>query len=587
MSIQTPTKRLLTRMIIFFLIAASPAALVSAATVFMLDVLIAQEIKERTLGAVDAADQVLKEQRLRVKRIVERAAALEDLQQLAQAVDLESAVVDAEPLAARLTAQGLDVLEIVALRGPLGGQIISSAHLPYAVGDPAPPFLGAIGDRPAVGLVHALVPGNPPHRVPALIAAVTVASAGRPALAVYGGVRLDGMRLESLARMGNATLTLDSPGLQPLSFGSAQRARATTSIELEALPKGRVNASGAPVKDARPTRLTVGVRTDRLDTARSLFLKLAAVLVGLALLMALLLGLVLSRRVTRPIEELSQAAQRVGGGDLDVQLEPKSNDEVGHLVTVFNDMTHELKESRIRLQRAERIAAWREIARRVAHEIKNPLFPIQMSMETLRKSFQRKHPKLEEIVEESTKTVLEEVRALNRIVTEFSEFARLPAPNLAPLDPVELLGHIHSLYTSPQGDPQKPVEVLFDPLNLPAVPKLNADREQLSRALINLVKNGIEAQPEGGRVLLELRQEPDTVVISVQDQGPGLPEALQGKIFTPYFTTKKEGTGLGLPIVDRIVTEHSGRIEVVTKEGEGTRFDLWLPLPGTDGASLG
>ncbi len=580
MSIRTPTKRLLTRMIIFFLIAASPAALVSAATVFMLDVLIAQEIKERTLGAVDTADQVLKEQRSRVQRVVERAAALEDLEQLAQAVDLESAVVDAEPLAARLTAQGLDVLEIVALRGPLGGQIISSAHLPYALGDPAPPFLKAIGDRPAVGLIHAPVPGNPPHRVPALVAAVTVASAGRPALTVYGGVRLDGMRLESLARMGNATLTLDSPCLQPLSFGSAQRARATTSIEHEALPQGRVNASGAPVKDARPTRLTVGARTDRLDTARSLFLKLAAVLVALALLMALLLGLVLSRRITRPIEALSQAAQRVGGGDLDVQLQPQSDDEVGHLVSVFNDMTHELKESRVRLQRAERIAAWREIARRVAHEIKNPLFPIQMSMETLRKSFQRKHPKLEEIVEESTKTVLEEVRALNRIVTEFSEFARLPAPKLAPLDPVELLGHIHSLYTGPQGAPDKPVEVLFDPLNLPNVPKLDADREQLSRALINLVKNGIEAQPEGGTVQLELRRESDAIVISVQDAGPGLPEALQGKIFTPYFTTKKEGTGLGLPIVDRIVTEHGGRIEVASKEAEGTRFELWLPLPG-------
>jgi nitrogen fixation/metabolism regulation signal transduction histidine kinase len=268
----------------------------------------------------------------------------------------------------------------------------------------------------------------------------------------------------------------------------------------------------------------------------------------------------------------------VAGDNLDVYLEPRSEDEVGSLVRVFNHMTAELAESRDRLSRAERIAAWQQIARRVAHEIKNPLFPIQMSMETLKKSYDKQHPKLAEIIEESTRTVLEEVRSLNRIVTEFSDFARLPAPELEETDVSVLLDHVYGLYRG-DGSVLRYDKVAIAEKALGRVP---ADREQLGRALINLVKNAIEALPEDGAgtvtldAYAETKRDKDGVVLAVADTGVGMPEEVRTKIFTPYFTTKSEGTGLGLAIVERIVSEHGGTIDVASSNA-GTTFFVWLP----------
>ncbi|MCK6552770.1 ATP-binding protein, partial [Myxococcota bacterium] len=238
---------------------------------------------------------------------------------------------------------------------------------------------------------------------------------------------------------------------------------------------------------------------------------------------------------------------------------------------------------RARLQRAERVAAWREIARRVAHEIKNPLFPIQMSMETLRKSWRSQHPKLEEIVEESTKTVLEEVRSLNRIVTEFSDFARLPSPKLEETSVLDVLEHAAALWAS--GAPgAAPIEVVLDRdvITARALPRIAIDRGQIERALINLVKNAVEVlRDSGGRVTLdahaEVRGARSGVVLTVHDTGPGIPDELRERIFTPYFTTKAEGTGLGLAIVERIAEEHHGAVHVDSAPGRGTTFHLWLP----------
>ena len=556
--------RLRVRVTLYFLLTALPAALVSAGAVVVLNRLISQEIKVRTQEIVGQVRQEVHEEGQRIQKSLLELSKIEDVRQLAAAVADVRSVEQAEGLAsARAGAFKLELLGIVAAQGPYAKEIVSSAHLPDSIGDPGPAFLE---EPDGLGIGHIWVEGNPPKKVPALLSIQPILGpSGRPELLLYGGTRLDGARLGGLARMAGATMVLSSPPLTPQTFfprgaESSGPKNQGLSIPLKELPGAAEGKS----------QIRVVVHTPRLEAARTTFFRLAIILVVGSLLAALVWGTLLSNRITRPILALSAGARQVGQGNLEVQIDPSSNDEVGALVQVFNNMTQELRESRQRLARAERIAAWQEIARRVAHEIKNPLFPIRMSMETLKKSFQKKHPKLEEIVEESTKTVLEEVGALNRIVTEFSNFARLPAPRKEPARVAELLKHAHRLYRE-SGVQLK--EAGLDDLGSVAV-----DRGQIHQALINLVKNGIEAGPT---VILSAelwpQDEQPGVRLSVADQGPGIPEEALDKLFTPYFTTKASGTGLGLAIVDRIVSEHGGTVDVESTPGTGSTFHIWLP----------
>lgn len=600
--------RLRTRVTLFFLISSIPAALVSGAAVVVLDRLIADEIAHRTDEVSTSTRLMIQGETERVRSAVDRYVDSPDLRgQLLEPLVHEGEAEDEETrvnnrngaLAAAARSLGLDILALVDARQE-PGVILASAHLPSSVGDDAPRLASRSGvQTTTVGFAHELVQGNPLIWAPAIIAARAVTGAGKNRLYLYGGSRLDTHRLESIATNSSAKLVLDSPGLRKLSFPAAGGAapdiagdRGGRAILLLSLASGReptasarafVNAGDAGAQN-RPTRIQVFVDTSRLEHGRAIFATAAIALVLAGLLLALGAGAWLSRRITRPIVELSRAAEEIGAGNLAVRIRPTSNDEVGALVEVFNRMTHELAESQVRLQRAERIAAWREIARRVAHEIKNPLFPIQMAMETLRKGFKTKHAALDDIVEESTRTVLEEVRALNRIVTEFSDFARLPAPRVEPVPPLELLEHVHALYGKAPATSDGVVEVRFDRerIRARALPPIAVDREQIERALINLLKNAVEAMPEtGGAVTLDaeadLRGTRSGVRIDVADTGIGMAEEVRQRIFTPYFTTKTEGTGLGLAIVERVVQEHQGTIDVESSEGAGTTFHLWLP----------
>ncbi|TNF32661.1 MAG: HAMP domain-containing protein [Deltaproteobacteria bacterium] len=306
---------------------------------------------------------------------------------------------------------------------------------------------------------------------------------------------------------------------------------------------------------------------------------MAGILASASGLLALLAGLWISRRLSRPLEALAAAASEVAAGDRDTQVpELRGDDEVAVLTRTFNQMTLELSESEERLKQSERVAAWREIARRIAHEIKNPLFPIQMSIETLVKVWERKHPDFEEIFHESTATILEEVARMKRIVTEFSDFARMPAPRPVDTELLDLATQVVGLHrdTAPEVD----LRVVGE-----AEVVVQVDPDQLRQALINLVKNGLEALRGGGGEVpegasLEVRVTPgsdDTALIVITDNGPGMDEATQQKLFVPYFTTKAEGTGLGLAIVHRIIAEHGGTIRVDSQEGVGTRFAIRLP----------
>jgi nitrogen fixation/metabolism regulation signal transduction histidine kinase len=233
-------------------------------------------------------------------------------------------------------------------------------------------------------------------------------------------------------------------------------------------------------------------------------------------------------------------------------------------------MTADLERGRDRLAASERVAAWREVARALAHELKNPLTPIAMSVELLRDA--RGRPDFGEVLDESTRAIGEEVRRLRRIVDEFSRFARLPAPALAPLPAGELAQALLALYPAP------PPGITLTTQVAPGLPGILADRDQLLQVLHNLLKNAFEAMPAGGALRLSVRREGEEVLFVVSDSGAGIPAELLPRVFEPYLTTKAGGTGLGLAIAERIVQEHGGRLEVASPPGQGATFTMRLPV---------
>ena len=322
------------------------------------------------------------------------------------------------------------------------------------------------------------------------------------------------------------------------------------------------------------------------------FLRITLLIALCSALLGAVLGWRMQGGVNRKMEsgrdverEVREAAARLSRGDFDVQLHAGADSTV----TAFNRMTRELQKARARAVRAERIAAWRDIARRIAHEIKNPLTPIKMSIETLRKTYARQHPDFPEIFDESTRTVLEEVERMEKIVTEFSRFARLPRPNASMIQVVEIAVHVVQLHELPQRgatNPELRVKLDIDPA-LASDPRLvRADREQITQVLVNLVQNALDAanakQGEQAKVLVRVMPgEAGGVSIEVHDNGAGLPPDERARIFEPYYTTKSHGTGLGLPICDRIVSDHGGTITVDdSAQLLGARFTVALSREG-------
>ncbi len=310
------------------------------------------------------------------------------------------------------------------------------------------------------------------------------------------------------------------------------------------------------------------------DILRRLTLTSALLALG-ALGAVVLTGMFVARRTARDLDLLVEGSLAASRGDLDHRVPVRSKDEVGAVAAAFNFMMEDLKTSKEKLVIAERIAAWQDIARRLAHEIKNPLTPIQMAMDTLRKSWKKQHPSFDEIMEESTRTVLEEADRLKKIVAEFSDFARMPKPELSRVDLNEIIRSALSLY---QGAVKVDSKLAKD------LPEIDGDKGQLTQVLLNLVENARDAigTREDGRITVTTRrgEANDRAMLIVEDNGPGVRGDLKDKIFAPYFTTKqaKGGTGLGLAIVHRIVSDHGGRITLSEASDRGARFTIELPL---------
>jgi nitrogen fixation/metabolism regulation signal transduction histidine kinase len=255
-------------------------------------------------------------------------------------------------------------------------------------------------------------------------------------------------------------------------------------------------------------------------------------------------------------------------------IEARGPREVVEAAAAFNRAIADLSSLRRRLAASERIAAWRETARHVAHEIKNPLAPIRAAIETLRRLRARNDPAFDEYFDEATRTALDEVGRINHIVSEFTRFARLPPPNPTDIDLVDVVRSVIGLHSS------LGPEIRFEHADRLIV---RADRDQVVQVMTNLLQNALDAVTGRPlpRVEVEVRPAPvGNAEIVVRDNGPGVPEALRSGLFQPYATTKAHGTGLGLAIAQRLVAEHGGEIDYRDANDGGAEFRILLPVRG-------
>ncbi len=315
----------------------------------------------------------------------------------------------------------------------------------------------------------------------------------------------------------------------------------------------------------------VGLGIDNDDTYATVY-QLRVVLwtaTGLVLAIVVVFTILVGRRTTRPIVELKVHTERVAAGDLDARVVVESDDELGDLGRAFNHMTAELKESRGRLVKAEKDAAWREMARQVAHEIKNPLTPVLLSANLLDRAKRENSPEFDSIFERTIELIRRQVENMRKIASDFSAFAGARKATPERLDLAHLVGEIVDLNAAWAREQRIAVTVRVEPAHV------WADSTELRRVLINLVSNAFEAMPEGGALSIELRRATSArdrhVVLTIEDTGVGLSDTVRARLFEPYFTTRTHGTGLGLAISRRIVEELGGTIALEPRtEGQGT-----------------
>jgi nitrogen fixation/metabolism regulation signal transduction histidine kinase len=248
-------------------------------------------------------------------------------------------------------------------------------------------------------------------------------------------------------------------------------------------------------------------------------------------------------------------------------------------------MTQQLLEQRDRLIQAERVAAWRELARRLAHELKNPLFPLQITVENLLRAREQHAEQFEEVFRESASTLLAELANMRTIIGRFSDFAKMPRPLLQPVKLNELVRGVAKLFEAQIKSAERPPVAtrleLADNLE-----EIQADPDLLHRAVQNLVLNALDAMPSGGTLTLRTEEQGERVCLTVSDTGKGLTQEECERLFTPYYTTKQHGTGLGLAIVQSVVSDHGGKISVQSDPERGTTFRIELPVRPPDTASV-
>jgi len=356
--------------------------------------------------------------------------------------------------------------------------------------------------------------------------------------------------------------------------------RMPTVITEEQATGFRYLLAAAPLRPTdRETILTVPLTLRQQETEREIDdlnrrLVLAALLF---ILMGAAIGYPMAERIADPVNRLTRATSRIARGNLDTRVAATSSDEFRRLVDAFNRMSAELLHQRQALERTHRLEAWAEMARQVAHDIKNPLTPIQLSAEHLRRVHADRGRPLGPVLEGCVDSILSQVRLLRQIASEFSSFASSPTARRAPVDPVELLEEVIRPYEAGAGGRWTFVRLVEAPL-----PALLVDRALVGRALTNIIDNALHAMPSGGTISVAIRRAGEqSVDVTVTDNGVGMDDEALAHLFEPYFSTKAVGTGLGLSIARRNVELNAGTIAVASAPGRGTTVTISLPIaPG-------
>jgi signal transduction histidine kinase len=300
------------------------------------------------------------------------------------------------------------------------------------------------------------------------------------------------------------------------------------------------------------------------------------------ILLGAFLGYSIASRIGDPVQRLTAASRRIAAGDLDQRVVARTADELQRLVEAFNSMAAELSRQRAQLERTHRLEAWAEMARQVAHDIKNPLTPIQLSAEHLRRVHKDRGEPLSPVLEGCIDTILLQVRVLRQIASEFASFASTPTarPAVLPLRPI--VDEVVDAYSTGLPDRIQVTRHIADDL-----PLVRVDRVLLGRAMTNIIENALHAMPSGGTLSVEVTPEGDEyVAIAIRDTGVGMDDEALARLFEPYFSTKATGTGLGLSIARRNIELMGGSIEVRSARGHGTTVILRVPTarPLDDGS---
>jgi two-component system nitrogen regulation sensor histidine kinase NtrY len=554
-----------------------------------------------------------------VVRKVESVAAGETVQRIA--LDLNRGATDSgEYVSAAHTLAGqqqLDFLELVDSRGT----ILSSAQWQAKFGYPEAAIPPAANPQAAIAPAGAFLKREElPDGATLGLFAVRAARVGEQPLYVIGGERLDqgflstldiptGTRVllyQNLNAKWNPKSLLDLNGpaagadkIAPL----AARVRDTLqesqgvihwtsdpadaevfhAIPLTGPTLGATNQSSASQNGANQQLmgvLLVGSSRRPLIELERQVVSTAMLVGGAGILVAVLASLWFAARVTRPVVSLAAAARRVAAGDLGTKVEVESSDELGELAASFNRMTEDLVQQKDRTLQVERVAAWRELARRLAHELKNPLFPLQVTVENLMRAKQKSPAMFEEVFHEGTATLLAEINNLKTIIGRFSEFSRMPQPQRRPTQVNDVVHSVlrvfHAQLHNNELENNHKDKIAVRTELADALPEISVDPDLLHRALQNLVLNAIDAMPQGGELTIRTAILRDRIEISVSDTGSGLTQEECGRLFTPYYTTKQHGTGLGLAIVQSVVSDHGGKIAVESTKEKGTTFRIEL-----------
>jgi two-component system nitrogen regulation sensor histidine kinase NtrY len=546
-----------------------------------------------------------------VARKVQSVAASETVQRIA--LDMNRGTTDSGGYVGEARAlagqQQLDFLELVDSRGT----ILSSAQWEAKFGYPEAAVPGGAGQAGAFLKREEL-----PNGATLGLFALRVARVGEQPLYVIGGERLDqgflstldipdGTRVllyQNLDAKWNPKTLLDLNGpaagvdqIAPLvaqvrdTLHESQRVIHWTSDSADAEVFHAIPLTGPVFNAANPNAanpsvadrqlmgvLLVGSSRRPLIELQKQIVSTAMLVGGAGILVAVLASLWFAARVTRPVVSLAQAARRVAAGDLGAKVEVESSDELGELASSFNRMTEDLVQQKDRTLQAERVAAWRELARRLAHELKNPFFPLQVTVENLMRAKQKSPEVFEEVFQEGTATLLAEIDNLKTIIGRFSEFSRMPQPQRRPTQVNIVVASVLRVFHAQLRDNDKEKNRISVRTELAeALPEISADPDLLHRALQNLVLNAIDAMPQGGDLTIRTATLGDRIELSVSDTGSGLTSEECERLFTPYYTTKQYGTGLGLAIVQSVVSDHGGKISVASTKEKGTTFRIELP----------